>query len=618
VFGRLRSVGARVLCSGVRVGTLVALAVVLVGVGSSSASVAGSGLNLTGMWKGVYHCKTGWCAGKDFPAGPERWVQAPGSSKVTSPGWTATLIGRTLKIHVVGSYSFDATLTFSADGNSWSGPLSDSNKTSGIDTGVRVGAKKATLSVAVSASVKGGTASVGALVPVTVTVTAGAADLTNVNLGKGLVPSSDAAVVTASPSGLNGFSLAADASRAFTFSVKAEKEGKVSLKSTVSAETASSQALHGSGQTTLDLKALGYGFSMNGLSRPTKNGPLPSPLSPSKLAVGDTVTYALTKWNPDGGPVAISWGNRKLGHLAVKADGSSVGEFKIEEWDWLVRGTLSAPKQCQGDLVAKQGAIQRTLELQSPVQGAIVYNEHTSYPLKKGDLYCDGETPPRIAGGTLVYASPAAREEGTHQDFLPDYQRANGSRGFPLIIDNVERDTHVDFVETYFRRLVCVRLSGPRWLRVTVPVPGTIESSVSSSECPPGSPPGLNPILNGLDNKDEVGVRVLNAPTQPGMTINTNYYAGQDLEFRGELIGAASGAFLYVKGNLLLDSGLDTHPTQHGSLSLIATGDLVIKGSAHDVYAERGKNNDGYVHPGQVIWANGNTILWGQDQPPGG
>ncbi len=51
-----------------------------------------------------------------------------------------TLSGHTLRLHSRGSsgYTYMETLTISADGSSWTGTLSDSNGTSGTDTGIRL------------------------------------------------------------------------------------------------------------------------------------------------------------------------------------------------------------------------------------------------------------------------------------------------------------------------------------------------------------------------------------------------------------------------------------------------------------------------------------------------
>jgi hypothetical protein len=116
---------------------LVLCAVLLVGLpGVASASE----LNLSGTWDANYHCEVGWCAGKDFPAPGVVFVQAEGSSHVQ----IGTTDSGTLSGHVLtaeggsGGYTYKEVLTISEDGNSWSGTLTDSNKTSGTDTGKRV------------------------------------------------------------------------------------------------------------------------------------------------------------------------------------------------------------------------------------------------------------------------------------------------------------------------------------------------------------------------------------------------------------------------------------------------------------------------------------------------
>jgi hypothetical protein len=109
-------------------------------VGSTGVASA-SELNLTGTWNANYHCEVGWCAGQDFPAPGAKFIQAPGSSHVDiPPSASGTLIGNVLTVNgKEGSYTYTETLTISADGNSWSGHLSDSHGTEGTDTGTRVG-----------------------------------------------------------------------------------------------------------------------------------------------------------------------------------------------------------------------------------------------------------------------------------------------------------------------------------------------------------------------------------------------------------------------------------------------------------------------------------------------
>jgi hypothetical protein len=105
-----------------------------------AASAGAAELNVSGTWNAVYHCEAGSCAGQDFPAPGVELVQAAGSTHVQSgPEVEGTLNDHTLTLaKTTGSYRFSETVTISADGNSWSGPLSDSNGTSGTDTATRV------------------------------------------------------------------------------------------------------------------------------------------------------------------------------------------------------------------------------------------------------------------------------------------------------------------------------------------------------------------------------------------------------------------------------------------------------------------------------------------------
>jgi hypothetical protein len=139
--GRLRAsvsgLRARVLAM-----TLLALGISLAATSLSSASI---NLNVTGVWDSVYHCAVG-CAGEDFPDAITL-KQASGSTTVTGVDQSAATLTGTLSngpkntivltMHeVTGSYSADFNVTVTANGKAeaWSGPLTDSNGTSGTDT----------------------------------------------------------------------------------------------------------------------------------------------------------------------------------------------------------------------------------------------------------------------------------------------------------------------------------------------------------------------------------------------------------------------------------------------------------------------------------------------------
>ncbi len=104
-----------------------------------AAPSAASAINLTGTWNANYHCETGWCAGSDFPATGVKLTQAAGSDVVEGTNAKGTLCGMTFTFAgSEGGYTYKETLTVAADGNSWSGTLTDSNGTSGTDTATRV------------------------------------------------------------------------------------------------------------------------------------------------------------------------------------------------------------------------------------------------------------------------------------------------------------------------------------------------------------------------------------------------------------------------------------------------------------------------------------------------
>jgi pimeloyl-ACP methyl ester carboxylesterase len=141
--GGLRSGTGRSMARGA-FGLLLIVFTMAVTVASAAA------FNVTGVYNANYHCEAGWCAGSDFPAPGVHLEQARGSDVVIDPsGASGTLSGHVLTLHggSSGSYEFDETITFSADGKTWSGPLSDSNGTSGTDTGVKIsGPQESTVS----------------------------------------------------------------------------------------------------------------------------------------------------------------------------------------------------------------------------------------------------------------------------------------------------------------------------------------------------------------------------------------------------------------------------------------------------------------------------------------
>jgi hypothetical protein len=104
-------------------------------------AASASALNMTGTWQANYACEAGWCVGGNFPA-TDVLTQAEGSDQVTGGNGvetiTGTVSGNTFNIHnEAGGYTAGGALTVAANGLSWSGPLSDSNGTSGTYTATR-------------------------------------------------------------------------------------------------------------------------------------------------------------------------------------------------------------------------------------------------------------------------------------------------------------------------------------------------------------------------------------------------------------------------------------------------------------------------------------------------
>jgi hypothetical protein len=96
--------------------------------------------NLTGTWSAVYHCEVG-CSGEEFLA-TDTLSQTEGSNKLTGTNAgesiSGTLTGDTLELRTsTANYEANSTLTVSADGRSWSGPLRDSHGTSGTYTATK-------------------------------------------------------------------------------------------------------------------------------------------------------------------------------------------------------------------------------------------------------------------------------------------------------------------------------------------------------------------------------------------------------------------------------------------------------------------------------------------------
>jgi hypothetical protein len=127
----------------------VALATTAATLAMALAAVApAAAVNVTGTWQAVYHCMSGSCAGQSKP---DTFVltQAPGSSTVTGTGQNGATVSGTLSGNVLtingknpNGHTATATVTISADGQSFSGSYQDDKGTSGTISATREGAAR--------------------------------------------------------------------------------------------------------------------------------------------------------------------------------------------------------------------------------------------------------------------------------------------------------------------------------------------------------------------------------------------------------------------------------------------------------------------------------------------
>ncbi len=105
-------------------------------------------------------------------------------------------------------------------------------------------------SLSVAVSLAKSSLEVGGKTQVDAKVTATGGDVSGISLSNGLVASSDAAKVSRSPTGLNGFDLAKGTSRSFAFELTGVKDGTVKLRVEASGR-AGSREVHGSAEATV-------------------------------------------------------------------------------------------------------------------------------------------------------------------------------------------------------------------------------------------------------------------------------------------------------------------------------------------------------------------------------
>ena len=155
-----------------------------------------------------------------------------------------------------------------------------------------------TASLVVAVSSQRASVEVGRSLPVTVRVTATGGAVSSIGLGNGLSSSTASATVTASPSGLNGFSLAKGASRAFVFAVKGAGPGATVLTIAASGRSSSGRAARGSGS----LKVV-VGGKVLSIAVETSPEPLALKAGKNGLITPGEITVTARVTNVSGSPV---------------------------------------------------------------------------------------------------------------------------------------------------------------------------------------------------------------------------------------------------------------------------------------------------------------------------
>ena len=274
---------------------ILALAVALAAtLGAASPASAAKTFDLTGTWN---------CCGAGGAA-VQNWIITNGRGSIAGRGEIpggrvfAALSGSVSGNHVTiiatyndfaPGYVGTAIGTLSADGNTMSGTWSSTWNQHGTWTATREKPQKeAALIVAVTAPAD---VSVGDVANVTVKVTASGDDVKGISFGNGLVSSADPAVVTQSPGGLSGFSLADGASRTFQFKVKGAKTGSATLSAKANGETAAGDAASGADSTTVHVGQKGLVITLNTTPKIVElEVDDKGKVSPSKVAVKVTIT----------------------------------------------------------------------------------------------------------------------------------------------------------------------------------------------------------------------------------------------------------------------------------------------------------------------------------------
>jgi len=191
---------------------LPALSLLAVAVCLATAARSASGainVNVSGAWNTVYHCQAGSCAGGSYPD-VLKLMQATGSASVSGTDQLGGMLTGSLSTNASNqivltlketdsSYTanFNVTLTVNGKAEAWTGTVTDSNGTSGTDTGtlealaLGQSGEAAAVSGSVSVEAPGSTSftplTSSTVIPMgsTINATSGTVELTLAKPGKG-------------------------------------------------------------------------------------------------------------------------------------------------------------------------------------------------------------------------------------------------------------------------------------------------------------------------------------------------------------------------------------------------------------------------------------------------
>jgi hypothetical protein len=217
----------------------------------------------------------------------------------------------------------------------------------------------------------------GKVVDVPVTVTAGSADLSSVSLGDGLAVSGDHAKVTEQASGIDGFALAANASKTFNFKLKGLSVGDAAL---------SVRATGGSANGTVTDSATTTAKVWD-----PKVGAIRIKL-PEQPGGSIDIEYRGQGWDPQGGPIKLRFSGEDAGQEAQAEVFQNT--LRIRHWPKRTNDERTirygqGGGYCWGELSASQGGLYADAKIEGKWQGWVLWSANPL--IKAREAFCEGE-----------------------------------------------------------------------------------------------------------------------------------------------------------------------------------------------------------------------------------